>query len=402
MVRVQAENRIVHELARFGHQSFRENQESIINATMAGRDIVAVMPTGGGKSLCYMLPATIRDGMTVVVSPLIALMQDQALTAHRYGIKVCFCGRADSDQQLEENIRYLLDEDVKLAFISPERLSSPGMRLVLHRCKIASWVFDEAHCLVSWGHDFRPDYLRAAEYVRLRHDQVAAYTASATIPVQQEIEKILGVTDPLRIRGDVVRRNIGLVVTPRVDDGYKQTEAIIRAYGAVPGIIYRNRIADVEKTVRYLSDVGISALPYHASLKSGERTANYSQWKNGEVGVVVATIAFGMGIDKANVRYVIHGDMPRGMDDYYQQLGRAGRDGDPAISVMLWDKKDINTAMFHSWGSVDRIAAAYRVNSMVDYLTTQRCRWAALAAYYGQDYNDCGICDTCRKGCNNG
>ena len=383
---------------RFHHDGFRPNQREIVDAVMAGRDVLAVLPTGGGKTLTYFLPSTMLPGMTIVVSPLVALMQEQALLARDFGIPVVFLQRHTSDQEMAETLRLVLSGTVKIMFVSPERLTMPGIRLVLHRVEVSLWVFDEAHCLVEWGHDFRPDYLRAAEYVRLRHEQVAAYTASATVGVRKEIAAALGLDDPAMVVGRVARPNIGLVVSERDGDGLAQIEALARIYEGKSGIIYRNRIVDVERTVGYLRGKGIVAVPYHAQLCMGERNMNYVRWKSGEINLAVATVAFGLGISKDNVRLVVHGDMPRGIDEYYQQLGRAGRDGQVAVSALLYGNRDVGLATWHAWQAADRLKSLERVIAMENYLVTPACRWQAIAAHYGQECEACGVCDNCRKG----
>jgi ATP-dependent DNA helicase RecQ len=330
-----------HLKRHFGFDGFRPGQREACEAAVGGRDVLVVMPTGSGKSLCYQLPALLRDDLTIVVSPLVALMKDQvdALRA-RVGDRVrVISGQqqpADNAAALEAALR----GEVQLLYVAPERFSSPGFARRIARARIGLFVVDEAHCVSQWGHDFRPDYFRLADVAReLGADAIVASTATATPRVATDIVRRLGLRDPLRVATGFDRPNLSFVVAqPGPSEKYR---LLVSALSELPAIVYAGTRAASEQLADALSaDLGVRALAYHAGLPRERRTDVQRQFLAGEAPVVVATNAFGMGIDKANVRAVVHTSVPASLEAYYQEAGRAGRDGAPARALLLAERRD--------------------------------------------------------------
>ncbi|MDP3695747.1 MAG: ATP-dependent DNA helicase RecQ, partial [Desulfocapsaceae bacterium] len=294
----------------FGFSTFRANQEEIVQAILAGRDVFAVMPTGGGKSLCYQLPASMITGTCLVISPLISLMKDQVDAANAFGMQAGLLNSTLSTAEQHEVLARLQVGAYDLLYLSPERLALPGFLERLRRAPLSFVAVDEAHCISEWGHDFRPDYLALS---RLKQElpgvPLTAFTATATHKVQEDIVRRLSLAQPLMTRASFDRPNLFYQVQLR-DQVNSQIEAVVHAHPDEAGIVYRLSRADVEKTAAWLQKKGIKALPYHAGLDNRIRKQNQEAFNRDEVQVVVATVAFGMGIDKSNVRFVIHGDLP--------------------------------------------------------------------------------------------
>lgn len=383
----------------FGYRTFRESQEDVISAVMSGRDIFTSMPTGGGKSLCYQIPGLMFDGLTVIISPLIALMKDQVDDAVSKGISAAFLNSTLKKEEISGIYSRLYRNEIKLLYLSPERLAVEGYIDRLHDFKVSFFAIDEAHCLSEWGHDFRPDYLFLS---RVRDNfpgiPIAAFTATATKKVQDDIIRILKLKNPLVVRSSFNRKELFYQVT-RKTEVLSQISGFIKNHPDESGIVYRFSRKDVEKTAAHLKKRGIKALPYHAGLTKEERTRNQSLFNNDKVNVIVATTAFGMGINKNNVRFVIHGDLPKSMEGYYQETGRAGRDGLESVCVLFFGAGDIAKQRYF----IDRIEDSREqakcrenLNSLVRFATVNVCRRKQILEYFDESHNgSCGSCDIC-------
>lgn len=387
----------------FGFSSFRANQEEIVQAILAGRDVFAVMPTGGGKSLCYQLPASLMPGTCLVVSPLISLMKDQVDSACAIGLKAGLFNSTLSMVEQNEVLARLREGELDLLYLSPERLALPGFLERLGTVPLAFVAVDEAHCISEWGHDFRPDYLAlSALRQALPGVAITAFTATATRKVQEDIIRRLVLDNPLQTRASFDRPNLFYQVQLR-EQVMGQIEAVVAAHPDQAGIIYRLSRADVEKTAAWLEGRGVRALPYHAGLDNRTRTRNQEAFSRDEVQVVVATVAFGMGIDKSNVRFVVHGDLPKNMESYYQETGRAGRDGEPALCLLLYDRADsvrLRRFLDRLPGEKERRAGLAQLRRMMDFAERSVCRRQALLGYFDEEYGrkNCGACDICVQG----
>ncbi|MEN6503664.1 MAG: DNA helicase RecQ [Planctomycetaceae bacterium] len=384
----------------FGFAAFRANQESIVRAIIAGRDVFAVMPTGGGKSLCYQLPSHLMAGTCVVISPLISLMKDQVDGAKGTGLHAEFLNSAMDDTARRGVYHRLRAGELDLLYVSPERLAMDHFIAALRESKICLFAVDEAHCISEWGHDFRPDYLQLSQLVKAFKDvPVAAFTATATHRVQEDVIARLGLRRPHVTRASFDRPNLFYEVQTKGDLD-RQLLKFIKAHADESGIVYRTTRKDVEATAAALKSGGIKALPYHAGLTPETRRKNQEAFNNDKVQVVVATIAFGMGIDKSNVRFVVHGDLPKNMEGYYQETGRAGRDGEAARCLLFFSRADIPKIRYFIDAIEDdtlRAAAAAQLSGMVRYATASACRRAQLLAYFGETYphDNCQACDVC-------
>ena len=327
--------------AVFGFQSFRPNQESIVRAVLRGADVFAVMPTGGGKSLCYQLPAAMMQGTAVIISPLISLMKDQVDAAVENGISAAFMNSSMNAEEMSSVYRMLSAGRIKLLYIAPERFAMPHFLERLKPLAISLFAIDEAHCVSEWGHDFRPDYLSLSLIPRMFPEvPVAAFTATATQKVQEDIIDKIGLRKPHIVRASFNRPNLHYEVKAKSKVDFQIVE-FLKDHAGESGIIYRTTRDSVMGTAGFLKSKGIAALPYHAGLSSEERNANQEAFNKDEAQVIVATIAFGMGIDKSDVRFVVHADLPKNIEGYYQETGRAGRDGEPARCLLFFGRGDI-------------------------------------------------------------
>jgi len=384
----------------FGFQAFRPNQESIIRNILDGQDVFAVMPTGGGKSLCYQLPAILMRGTVVVLSPLISLMKDQVDAAVENGIQAAFMNSSMNPDEVFDVYRRLKYNKIKLLYIAPERFAMPHFLERLKTAAISLFAIDEAHCISEWGHDFRPDYLGLSRIPEMFPDvPVAAFTATATQRVQEDIINRIGLRKPHIVRASFNRPNLFYQVEPksRVES---QILEFLRDRQSESGIIYRTTRDSVMEMADYLKAKGIAALPYHAGLSASERSRNQEAFNRDEAQVIVATIAFGMGIDKSNVRFVIHADLPKNIEGYYQETGRAGRDGEPAHCVLFFGRGDIPKIRYFINGMTDdreRFVAVEKLNQTVGYASHNVCRRRQLLGFFGEDYprDNCGACDIC-------
>lgn len=383
----------------FGYDEFRPLQKDIITNVLKGHDTLAVMPTGGGKSLCYQLPALILKGITIVVSPLISLMQDQVSSLETTGIHSAFLNSSLSWEDYCATVNDIKSGNVKIIYVSPEGLATNKIRELLTspELKISCITIDEAHCVSQWGHDFRPDYL---EINSVRHlfpgTVMLALTATATEHVRQDICQNLGMKAPKVFISSFNRSNIYLEVQPK----RRAMETVInyiRKHAGDSGIIYCNSRKSVEEIAETLDKKGYSALPYHAGLSDEIRAKNQNLFIKDEVQIIVATIAFGMGINKPNVRYVINYDLPKSIEEYYQEIGRAGRDGLPASALLLYSPADIHKIKFFMEDSADPEKAELLLKGMINYATSRTCRRKTLLAYFGELYNDNAecCCDIC-------
>ncbi len=384
----------------FGFQSFRPNQEEIIMNVLDGKDVFAVMPTGGGKSLCYQLPAKILNGTTVVISPLISLMKDQVDAAVENGISAAFINSSLAPEETAAVFRRLRNNSIELLYIAPERFAMSNFLETLKGLQISLFAIDEAHCISEWGHDFRPDYLSLSNIAKtFPKVPIAAFTATATRKVQDDIIAKLGLRSPFTVRASFNRQNLFYRVRSKRDLTLQIMEILIK-HASEPGIIYRTTRDSVDGLSGFLSGQGIKALPYHAGLEQEQRKENQEAFSKDECHVIVATIAFGMGIDKSNVRFVIHADLPKNIESYYQETGRAGRDGEPADCVLFFGREDIPKIRYfidQITDDTERDIALKKLNQMVRYASHNVCRRRQLLGYFGEDYanKNCGACDIC-------
>ncbi|MFC5215622.1 DNA helicase RecQ [Streptomyces coerulescens] len=386
----------------FGYEAFRGEQEAVIEHVVAGGDAVVLMPTGGGKSLCYQIPSLVRPGTGVVVSPLIALMQDQVDALRALGVRAGFINSTqDFDERRVVEAEFLTGE-LDLLYLAPERLRLDSTLELLSRGKISVFAIDEAHCVSQWGHDFRPDYL-ALSLLGERWPDVprVALTATATRATHQEITQRLNMPDARHFVASFDRPNIQYRIVPKADPKKQLLNFLRDEHAGDAGIVYCLSRKSVEATAEFLSRNGVEAVPYHAGLDAGTRAAHQSRFLREDGLVVVATIAFGMGIDKPDVRFVAHLDLPKSVEGYYQETGRAGRDGLPSTAWMAYGLNDvIQQRKLINSGEGDeafRRRAASHLDSMLALCETAQCRRGQLLAYFGQDPEPvgCGNCDTC-------
>ncbi len=384
----------------FGYTSFRPLQEEIIQAALAGRDTFALLPTGGGKSLCFQLPALARDGLTVVVSPLIALMKDQvdALTAS--GVAATFLNSSLAVAESRERLRGLHNGEYRLLYVAPERLMLSGFLADLQRWNVRLVAIDEAHCISEWGHDFRPEYRQLQELrTLLPHAPLMALTATATERVRADILEQLHLRDPAVFVASFNRPNLTYRVTGKAG-AYEQVLGFIRKRPKECGIVYCQSRKGAESLAEKLNEDGIRAAPYHAGLENATRARNQEQFLRDEVRVICATIAFGMGINKPNVRFVIHYDLPKNIESYYQETGRAGRDGLPSECLLLFSPGDVvkyGQFIDEKTNPDEQRIAREQLQQMVHYAECATCRRSELLSYFSEEYPDenCGACDNC-------
>ncbi len=392
---------ILHTLKNvFGFKTFLPNQEFITDNILNKQDVFAVMPTGGGKSLCYQLPAQMLHGTAVIISPLISLMKDQVDTALENGILAAFMNSSLSTQEIADVYRMMKYDKIKLLYIAPERFAMPHFLETLKTISISLFAIDEAHCISEWGHDFRPDYLSLSLIPKMFPDiPIAAFTATATQRVQEDIINKIGLRSPNIIRASFNRPNLFYQVKRKSKVDLQILE-FLREHPGESGIIYRTTRDSVMGTANFLVSRGIIALPYHAGLTTVERNKNQDAFNRDKASVIVATIAFGMGIDKSNIRFVIHADLPKNIESYYQETGRAGRDGEPALCILFFSRGDIPKIRYFIDQMTDekeRSIAMEKLNQMAGFAEHNVCRRKKLLNFFGEDYplDNCGACDIC-------
>ncbi len=384
----------------FGYTSFNPLQEAIIKDVLSNHDVLVLMPTGSGKSLCYQLPAVINEGVTIVVSPLISLMKDQVDDLQSAGIPAATINSTVDYVKVKEIRTQLVKKRIKLLYVSPERVLLPDFFGFLRQLDISLIAIDEAHCISEWGHDFRPEY-RKLTVLREQFPQVPiiALTSTAVPQVQVDIVRHLGMKGAKIYQGSLDRKNLFYRILPK-NDMYRSVLRYIKSRPNDPGIIYCQSRKSVEDLAQRLHSDGVRALPYHAGLSSATREENQTRFIKDDADVVVATIAFGMGIDKPNVRYVIHCDMPKSLEGYYQETGRAGRDGLRSDCILFFSYADKIKHEFFIKQIEDeqfRQVAYKKMWAMIDYCRADKCRRIGLLRYFGERYEsaNCGMCDVC-------
>jgi ATP-dependent DNA helicase RecQ len=384
----------------FGYDTFRPLQSEVIENVMARRDTLAVMPTGGGKSLCYQIPSLLFEGLTVVVSPLISLMKDQVEQLRAYGVPSLFLNSSLAPQEYLENMEYVRRGEVKLLYVAPETLLTSRILSLLDSVQVDCLTIDEAHCISEWGHDFRPEYRQIVEVrKRFPHAVCLALTATATSRVRQDIRTTLKFSTTNEFIASFNRENFYIEVA-RKQDPYQQTIDMLERYKDQSGIIYCFSRRQVDELTAYLASKGYSVRAYHAGLEDSDRRKNQEAFSRDDVQIIVATIAFGMGINKPNVRFVIHFDLPKSIENYYQEIGRAGRDGLPAHCLLLYSYSDvakINYFIDQKEGNEKRVAMEH-LHAIVQYAEDERiCRRKPLLNYFGEAYQteNCSSCDNC-------
>lgn len=389
----------------FGHSEFRELQEEVVESIIDGNDTLMVVSTGSGKSLCYQLPGMMLDGITVVVSPLISLMQDQVKSLKNKGISAdLIAAYMDSgeawrirDEAIAGNIKFL--------FVSPERVVTSKFQNFLDKINVSIFAIDEAHCLSQWGNDFRESYMQLGDLkVRYPNARICAFTASATKKVRGDIVKHLKMSDPSVFVGSTFRNNIEISVEERVSLGYSRLLDLIKRYSTDQGIVYAFSRKDVDKFTKELNKRTVNgkkvlARSYHAGMSDNERKETLDKFMDGDIQVVVATVAFGMGIDKSNIRYVCHMHVPRSMEGYYQEIGRAGRDGDFSEALLLFSYADIKKIEFiikkNDTGKL-KAENLLQMDIMKEYVYSHTCRHKLIGRHFHDKLENCGdMCDNC-------
>lgn len=388
---------------KFGFDTFKGNQEAIINNVLAGKDTFVLMPTGGGKSLCYQLPAQLLDGVAIVISPLIALMKNQVdaiRTFSEFASIAHFLNSSLKKDQIEEVKKDVLAGKTKLLYVAPESLTKDENVEFLQKIKISFYAIDEAHCISEWGHDFRPEYRRIKQIInRIGQAPIIALTATATPKVQQDIQKTLDMNNATVFKSSFNRENLYYEVRMKTQNVEKDIIKYIKSQGSKSGIVYCLSRKRVEELAESLCVNGISALPYHAGLDAAVRSQNQDFFLMEKCDVIVATIAFGMGIDKPDVRYVIHNDIPKSLEGYYQETGRAGRDGGEGNCILFYNRKDLQKLEKFMQGkpiSEQEIGKQLLLEA-ASYAESSICRRKMLLHYFGEEYtiDNCCNCDNC-------
>ncbi len=393
----------------FGFSSFRGGQEELVDSLLGGRDVLGVMPTGAGKSVCYQVPALMLDGVTLVVSPLISLMKDQVSALVQQGVSAAYLNRSLTEAQYDRALRNAARGQYKIIYVAPERLNSVGFVRFAKRSKIALLAVDEAHCVSQWGQDFRPSYLNINTFLAQLpvRPVIGAFTATATEEVKRDIVSFLRLRDPVTVSTGFDRPNLFFSVL-RPDNKSSKLLELIRERRDKSGIVYCSTRKKVEQVCEMLNAAGIAATRYHAGLDDEERIRNQDDFVFDRKSVMVATNAFGMGIDKSNVGFVIHYNMPKNLESYYQEAGRAGRDGSEADCILLYGKQDVQTCRYFIGNSVPneqmteeqfalfRKKEEERLRHMLFYCTTGGCLRAAMLRYFGDTCEEpCGKCSNC-------
>ncbi len=387
----------------FGHENFRSFQEEVVDSILAKQDVLTILPTGGGKSLCYQLPTLLMSGVTVVISPLIALMQDQIKALNDLNIPSSMINSSQSDEQNSHTLQKLLNGELKFIYVAPERFTSNDFVSVLQMVDINYFVIDEAHCVSAWGHEFRAEYRNLDRLKRFfPHIPICAFTATATKKVQEDISSSLLLQNPKHFRAKTIRDNLNIKCEQRISNGKNQILNFLKQHKGLCGIIYTFTRKEAENLAKFLNENHYSARAYHAGLSAEVKNKVYDEFVYEKIDIVVATIAFGMGIDKSNIRFVIHTSLPKTLENYYQEIGRAGRDGEMSYVYLLYSKSDeikrkiqINEAIDKTYTqtALDKLEFMYR------YCVSNKCRHKLIASYFEDEINECKtLCDNCTKG----
>ncbi|MBD3792712.1 MAG: DNA helicase RecQ, partial [Campylobacterales bacterium] len=384
----------------FGHQHFRAFQEEVIDAILSHHDILMILPTGGGKSLCYQLPSLMMPGITVVVSPLLALMHDQVVALRGNGIAAAMLSSMQSLEETKEIEAALYHEKIKLLYVAPERLMNEYFLSFLMDLNINFFVIDEAHCVSEWGHEFREHYRMLSQLkASFPTTAIAAFTATATEMVRQDICTNLQLQSPKIITGSLFRPNLTITAQHRQSDGRTQLTNFIKEQGDTAGIVYTFSRKQTEKVANYLKKSGYKAEAFHAGLPNEVKKKVYHDFVNDEINIVVATIAFGMGIDKSNIRYVVHMNLPKTLENYYQEIGRAGRDGLESTTLLLFSAADIvqQKAFIDDLPDTPYKQHAYeKLNTIARFADSENCRHQQIATYFNDYIEPChDKCDNC-------
>ena len=395
----------------FGHDTFLDGQENIIDNISNGNDALCIMPTGGGKSICYQIPALMSDGIAIVISPLISLMKDQVTSLNQNGIRAAYINSTLTSAQQSRAIYNAMRGEYKLIYVAPERLEVPAFLNLCNSIKISLIAVDEAHCVSQWGHDFRPSYLKIADFISKLDNRpvISAFTATATDAVKRDILNLLGLKNPYQITTGFDRKNLFFAVK-RPQRKQKELLAIVSEHKNQSGIIYCATRKNVEKVSDFLNDNGYDSLIYHAGLNSEIRNRNQEDFINDRCNLIVATNAFGMGIDKPDVRFVVHYNMPKNLENYYQEAGRAGRDGENSDCILLYSPGDVHTQKFFIENNDENAELTeeqrekikkndyYKLNKMIGYCTSTTCLRNYILNYFGEYHtNDCNNCSACLK-----
>ncbi|WP_172368912.1 DNA helicase RecQ [Sporosarcina jiandibaonis] len=384
----------------FGYDSFRKGQENVIENVLQGKDSLCVMPTGGGKSVCYQVPALVMEGTVIVISPLISLMKDQVDALHEAGISAAYINSTMTNEEYQMTMDATIRGEYNLLYIAPERLDSPSFTNRLQLMNVPMVAIDEAHCISQWGHDFRPSYRNIRHMISLFHDRpvVLALTATATPAVREDICEQLGITEENTVMTGFERENLTFSVVKGQNREKFVVDYVEKNEGEA-GIIYAATRKAVDQLYETLKKKGVPVAKYHAGLSDDERSSGQEKFLNDEISVMVATNAFGMGIDKSNIRYVIHYQMPRTMESYYQEAGRAGRDGLDSDCTLLFSSQDVQTQRFLIDLSQDETRIPMeleKLQSMIDYCHTETCLQKFIITYFGEsETKDCGRCANC-------
>ena len=394
----------------FGYDSFREGQEMLVDALLNGQDVLGIMPTGAGKSLCYQIPALLLPGITLVVSPLISLMKDQVSTLNQAGIHAAFLNSSLSAAQYRKALGFAMEGRYKIIYVAPERLLTPEFLCAVQSMEISMISVDEAHCISQWGQDFRPSYLKITEFVEQlpARPVIGAFTATATKEVRDDIEALLSLRDPVRLVTGFDRKNLKFTVQ-QPKDKFAAVESFLAEHEADCGIIYCLTRKNVEEVCEKLEQKGYSVTRYHAGLSDLERKENQEDFIYDRKQIMVATNAFGMGIDKSNVRYVIHYNMPKNMESYYQEAGRAGRDGEPSECILYYEPRDVrtnrlfiengeeNSELDEETRKIVKERDLDRLKQMTFYCFTSECLRQYILNYFGEKSSSyCGNCLNCQ------
>ena len=384
----------------FGHETFREQQEEVIDAILNQQDLLMILPTGGGKSLCYQLPSLLMSGVTIVISPLLALMHDQVVALRENGIAAAMLSSMQTLEESQAIEQQLHSNQIKLLYVAPERLMNDYFLTFLLDLNINFFVVDEAHCVSEWGHEFREHYRMLSQLkISFPSSTIAAFTATATPMVRDDILNNLSLQNPKVITGSLFRKNLTITAQHRQSDGRRQLLEFLKEQGDVAGIVYAFSRKQTETTAAYLQKQGYKAAAYHAGLPTNVKNEVFADFVSDNINIVVATIAFGMGIDKSNIRFVVHMNLPKTLENYYQEIGRAGRDGVEATTLLLFSTADIvqqKSFIEDLPDSPYKENAFEKINTISRFANSESCRHQQIAAYFHDNIDECGDrCDNC-------